>query len=87
MLLQWLLIIGLKSTGGRESNDARDEHGREYELKSLNTLLTQRFTTHHHMNPMNPIILAKYQDLISESKAAGVLFVRRQIQILAVTVS
>ena len=48
-LLQLLLITGLKGTGGREGNDARDEHGREYELKSVNTLLTQSFSTHHHM--------------------------------------
>jgi len=59
-LLQLLLITGLKSTGGREGNDARDERGREYELKSVNTLLTQSFSTHHHMNP---IILAKYRQV------------------------
>src|SRR2546426_8877135 len=57
-LLQLLLITGLKSTGGREGNDARDVHGREYELKSVNALLTQSFSTHH---PMNPTILAKYR--------------------------
>lgn len=57
-LLQLLLITGLKGTGGREGNDARDENGREYELKSVNTLLTQSFSTHHHMNPT---ILAKYR--------------------------
>src|SRR2546422_5673653 len=57
-LLQLLLITGLKSTGGREGNDARDEDGREYELKSVNTLLTQSFSTHHHMNP---VIIQKYR--------------------------
>jgi len=56
-LLQLLLITGLKGTGGREGNDARDENGREYELKSVNTLLTQSFSTHHHMNQT---IFAKY---------------------------
>jgi hypothetical protein len=59
-LLQLLLITGLKGAGSREGNDARDEHGREYELKSVNTLLTQSFSTHHHMNP---IILAKYRQV------------------------
>ena len=57
-LLQLLLITGLTGTGGREGNDARDRKGREYELKSVNTLLTQSFLTHHHMNP---VILAKYR--------------------------
>lgn len=59
-LLQLLLITGLKGTGGREGNDARDEQGREFELKSVNMLLTQSFSTHHHMNPT---ILAKYRQV------------------------
>lgn len=57
-LLQLLLITGLQGAGSREGNDARDEHGREYELKSVNASLTQSFSTHHHMNPT---ILAKYR--------------------------
>ncbi|HEX5397844.1 MAG TPA: restriction endonuclease [Verrucomicrobiae bacterium] len=57
-LLQLLLITGFTSLGTREGNDARDEAGNEYELKSVNVLLTQSFSTHHHMNP---IILAKYR--------------------------
>ena len=57
-LLQLLLITGLKGVGGREGNDAQDAQGNEYELKSVNTLLTQSFSTHHHMNP---VILAKYR--------------------------
>ena len=57
-LLQVLLIIGLTVTGSREGNDARDADGNEYELKSVNTLLTQSFSTHHHMNP---VILSKYR--------------------------
>ena len=57
-LLQLLLITGLKGTSSREGNDARDEKGREYELKSVNALLTQSFSTHHHMNPA---ILTKYR--------------------------
>ena len=57
-LLQVLLITGLTVTGSREGNDARDADGNEYELKSVNTLLTQSFSTHHHMNP---VILSKYR--------------------------
>src|SRR6266446_6237232 len=59
-LLQLLLITGLQGAGNREGNDARDEEGPEYELKSVNTLLTQSFSTHHHMNPT---ILAKYRQV------------------------
>jgi hypothetical protein len=59
-LLQLLLITGLKGTGNREGNDARDEEGHEYELKSVNTLLTRSFSTHHHMNPTT---LAKYRQV------------------------
>ena len=57
-LLQLLLVTGLKCLGSREGNDALDEEGKEYELKSVNVLLTQSFSTHHHMNP---VILAKYR--------------------------
>jgi restriction endonuclease PvuII len=57
-LLQLILLTGLKVIPGREGNDARDEKGNEFELKSVNTLLTQSFSTHHHLNPT---ILAKYR--------------------------
>jgi hypothetical protein len=57
-LLQVLLITGLKVLPGREGNDAIDEDGNEYELKSVNIDLTKSFSTHHHMNPT---ILAKYR--------------------------
>jgi hypothetical protein len=57
-ILQILLVTGLRSLPGREGNDAIDENGLEYELKSVNTLLTQSFSTHHHMNPT---IIAKYR--------------------------
>ena len=60
-LLQVLLITGLTVTGSREGNDARDKDGNEYELKSVNTLLTQSFSTHHHMNP---VILGKYRKVV-----------------------
>ena len=57
-ILQMLLVTGLKALPGREGNDAIDNDGQEYELKSVNKLLTQSFSTHHHMNPT---IIAKYR--------------------------
>lgn len=57
-LLQILLLTGLKVIGRREGNDAKDDEGNEYELKSVNILLTKSFSTHHHMNP---VIIAKYR--------------------------
>lgn len=56
-LLQMLLITGLKISPGREGNDAQDENGHEYEVKTVNVLLTKSFSTHHHLNPS---ILKKY---------------------------
>ena len=56
--LQVLLITGLADIPGREGNDAVDKSGNEYELKSVNVLLTKSFSTHHHMNPS---IIAKYR--------------------------
>ena len=57
-LLQVLLITGLEVIPGREGNDAKDSSGNEYELKSVNTALTNSFSTHHHINPG---IIAKYR--------------------------
>lgn len=57
-ILQLILITGLVAPGKREGNDARDAEGNEYELKTVNTLLTKSFSTHHHLNP---VILAKYR--------------------------
>ena len=59
-LLQVLLITGLKVLPGREGNDAIDSKGLEYELKSVNTKLTQCFSTHHHMNS---VIIKKYRQV------------------------
>lgn len=59
-LLQVLLITGLQVLPGREGNDAKDDDGNEYELKSVNTLLTKSFSTHHHMNPG---IIDKYRQV------------------------
>ena len=57
-LLQIALVTGLRILTNREGNDAVDESGKEYELKSVNVLLTRSFSTHHHMNPT---IIAKYR--------------------------
>ena len=57
-LLQVILTTSLEVLPGREGNDARDSQGNEYELKSVNTLLTKSFSTHHHMNPT---IIKKYR--------------------------
>jgi hypothetical protein len=57
-LLQVILSTSLEVLPGREGNDAKDKKGNEYELKSVNTLLTKSFSTHHHMNP---VIIAKYR--------------------------
>jgi len=57
-LLQVILLLGLTVLPGREGNDARDETGKEYELKSVNTDLTKSFSTHHHINPT---IIEKYR--------------------------
>ncbi len=59
-LLQTLLILNLRNTGNREGNDAVDDNGNEYELKTVNILLTSSFSTHHHLNP---IILGKYRQV------------------------
>lgn len=59
-ILQILLYTGLTILPGREGNDAKDENGREYEVKSVNIRLTQSFSTHHHMNPH---IIAKYRQV------------------------
>lgn len=57
-LLQLLILLNLKKLSGQKSNMAVDEHGNEYELKSVNIKLTKSFSTHHHMNP---VIIKKYR--------------------------
>lgn len=57
-ILQVILTTSLKILPGREGNDACDDDGNEYELKSVNIDLTRSFSTHHHMNP---VIIAKYR--------------------------
>lgn len=57
-ILQVCLLLGLTVLKSREGNDARDDEGNEYELKTVNLLRTDQFTTHHHLNP---VIIAKYR--------------------------
>lgn len=50
-LLQVLLALKLDNIPGRQGNDARNDRGEEFELKSINTKLTRfGFSTHHHLN-------------------------------------
>ncbi len=57
-LLQALLVLKLHRLERREGNDAIDDEGREYELKTVNIRLTKSFSTHHHLNLT---ILKKYR--------------------------
>lgn len=57
-ILQVCLILGLTALKSREGNDAKDASGKEYELKTVNLLRTDQFTTHHHLNP---VIIKKYR--------------------------
>lgn len=59
-LLQVILTMGITVLTGREGNDAKDDAGREYEIKSVNLDLTKSFSTHHQLNP---VILAKYRQV------------------------
>lgn len=74
-ILQVLLLLGLKILPKREGNDAIDDDGCEYELKSVNIELTQNFSTHHHMNP---IIIAKYR------KVPWIFAIYRDIEIQSI---
>lgn len=57
-ILQVCLMLGLTVLKSREGNDAVDADGNEYELKTVNLLRTDQFTTHHHLNP---VIIEKYR--------------------------
>jgi len=57
-VLQVLILLGLRISPGREGNDAVDAEDNEYELKTINKLLSRSVTTHHHLNLD---ILAKYR--------------------------
>ena len=57
-VLQVLILLGLRISPGREGNDAIDAEQNEYELKTINKLLSKSVTTNHHLNLD---ILAKYR--------------------------
>ena len=57
-VLQVLIQLGLRISPGREGNDAIDAEKNEYELKTINKLLSRSVTTHRHLNLD---ILAKYR--------------------------
>ena len=57
-VLQVLILLGLRISPGREGNDAIDAEKNEYELKTINKLLSKSVTTNHHLNLD---ILAKYR--------------------------
>jgi transcriptional regulator with XRE-family HTH domain len=59
-LLQALILLDLKKLPKREGNDATDDSGNEYELKTVNVRLTKSFSTHHHLNPT---IIKKYREV------------------------
>ncbi|MEP6985902.1 MAG: type II site-specific deoxyribonuclease, partial [Chloroflexota bacterium] len=53
-------LLGLRVASRREGNDASDDEGNEYELKTINRALAKNrgITTHHHLNKL---ILDKYR--------------------------
>jgi transcriptional regulator with XRE-family HTH domain len=59
-VLQVLILLGLRISPGHEGNDAVDDEGNEYELKTINRSLRKNagITTHHHLNKD---ILNKYR--------------------------
>ena len=58
--LQQLIVANLKVLPGREGNDAIDEEGQEWEMKSANICKVSGYSTHHHLNE---VILAKYRSV------------------------
>lgn len=57
-VLQSLIILRLRQIPGREGNDAVNDDGHEFELKTVNVLKQKQVTTHHHLNLT---ILFKYR--------------------------
>lgn len=59
-ILQVILKQNLTILPGREGNDAKDQNGKELELKSVNINLTRSFSTNHHVNQN---IIDKYRQV------------------------
>lgn len=57
-ILQQVIYMNFKAMMKREGNDAIDENGLEWELKSCNSEKVSGISTHHHLNH---VILAKYR--------------------------
>jgi hypothetical protein len=74
-ILQVLLVTGLRILPGREGNDAVDQEGNEYQLKSVNIELTKSFSTHHNINPR---IIEKYRQV------SWIFAVYRSINLIAI---
>jgi hypothetical protein len=56
--LQQSILANFRILSPREGNDAVDEYGQEWEMKSANINKVQGFSTHHHLNEE---ILKKYR--------------------------
>lgn len=60
-ILQQLIYLNFNYLKGREGNDAIDENGQEWEMKSINIATSAKgFSTNHHLNGT---ILKKYRQV------------------------
>lgn len=59
-ILQQLIYMNFQGLKAREGNDAVDEFGTEWELKSANEAKVVGVSTHHHLNH---VILKKYRSV------------------------
>lgn len=57
-VMQQLVYLNMDFLPGREGNDSISNSGTEWEMKSVNILLTSGFSTNHHTNHD---IIAKYR--------------------------
>lgn len=48
-VLQLIILLGIKTLPGRSGNDAIDENGLQYEIKTRNINKTKYYTTSHHL--------------------------------------
>ncbi len=59
-VMQQLVYLNMDFLPGREGNDSISRSGTEWEMKSVNILLTSGFSTNHHTNYD---IIAKYRQV------------------------